>query len=157
MQNLKAMNSKEIKELLLKIKEQWDSDLKEDAEKYAFLRNAEDKIFIANKEVFSIDFSKIRINSLGVYFAQYDKMGLRLSIEGSQMIGKHAKKNFVEIDEKQAKEWMKGEDIFIGEEKELNGFVLVKYNNDFLGSGKYQKETGKVFNFVPKARRVNAI
>ncbi len=160
MQNLTAMNSKEIKELLLKIKEQWDADLKKDAEKYAFLQNAEDKIFIANKELFSIDLSKIRINSLGVYFAQYDKMGLRLSIEGSQLIGKYAKKNITEIDDKQAKEWMNGEDLFVGAEKELKGFVIVKRSNDsddFLGSGKYQKETGRIFNFVPKARRVKAI
>jgi NOL1/NOP2/fmu family ribosome biogenesis protein len=35
--------------------------------------------------------------------------------------------------------------------KEYDGFVILKHENDFLGTGKYKNE--KILNFVPKARR----
>ena len=92
---------------------------------------------------------KLRINSLGLYFGQI-RNGLRLSIEASQIVGPAAKKNFVSLTEKQAREWFKGEDIEV--KGDFSGFVIVKCNNDFLGTGRFKE--GKVLNFVPKSRRL---
>lgn len=160
--NLKILNSKEIKEILNLINQQWDYNEKLD---YAFLRNEtlkqkrfenpvfkKNKIIIANKEIFNLDFSKLRINSLGLEFAAIEKSGeIRLSIEGSQIIGKKAKKNIAELDEQEIKQWLKGEDV----EKQLDakGFQLIKYKNYFCGTGKYKEN--KLLNFVPKERRLN--
>ncbi|MBI4140217.1 hypothetical protein HY485_00100, partial [Candidatus Woesearchaeota archaeon] len=97
-----------------------------------------------------IDFSKLRINSIGLYFAEFRNNELRLSIEGSQIIGPKATKNVVELNNDELKQWLRGEDL----EKECdeNGFVIIKHGNDYLGCGKIKE--GKVLNFVPKARRL---
>lgn len=147
---LKFLNSKEIKEILKLIKEQWDVELKLD---YTFLKNNKNRIFIVNRDISKIDLSKLRINSVGMYFCEIDKHGIRLSIEGSQIIGKKAVKNVVEINEEQTRQWFKGEDLEI--EGNYSGFVILKHNNDFLGSGKYNDS--KVFNYVGKSRRVNCV
>ena len=103
MPQLKIINSKEIKEILKLIEAQWGAKLKPD---YAFLKNTKNRIFIVNRDISKIDFSKLRINSVGMYFCEIDKLGIRLSIEGSQMVGLKAEKNIVEVDEEQAKQWL---------------------------------------------------
>ncbi len=149
MQNLKILNRKEIKEIFSKIKEQYGI---EDIElEYVFLRNNEDKIFIANRDIGRIDFNKIKINNIGLYFCAIENDEVRLTVEGTQIIGKQATKNVVELNSEQVKEWFKGNDIELI--KEINGFVILKYNNDFLGSGKYKNN--KIINFLPKERRIN--
>ncbi|MFH0868442.1 MAG: hypothetical protein V1831_03955 [Candidatus Woesearchaeota archaeon] len=150
MPDLKILNSKEIKEILKLIESQWGAKLKLD---YAFLQNPKNRVFIVNRDISKIDFSKLRTNSIGIYFCEIDKLGIRLSIEGSQIVGLKAAKNIVEITEEQAKQWFKGEDLEV--ERDYSGFVIIKYNNDFLGTGKYKSR--KVLNYVNKSRRVNLV
>ena len=147
MQNLTILNKKQTKEILNLIKKQFNADFKSD---YAFLKNEKGKVFLINKDISKINLDKIRINNLGLYFAQIYTNEIRLSIEGSQLIGHLAKKNILEIDKKQTKEWMQGNDLDIDEN--YSGFVLIKNKKDFLGCGKVRE--GKVFNYVGKARRV---
>jgi len=166
MHQLKILNSKEIKEILNLIEKQWGAKLKLD---YAFLKNQKNRVFLINKDISNIDLSKLRINSVGMYFCEIDKIGIRLSIEGSQIIGPKATKNIIEINEKQTKQWLKGEDLEIKEDnsskmsnsypptspqshQNYSGFVILKHNNYFLGSGKYKN--GKVLNYVGKSRRI---
>lgn len=150
MPELKILNSKEIKEIYGRIEYQWGAKIKLD---YGFLRNSKNRIFIISKDISKIDFSKLRLNSVGMYFCEIDGKGIRLSIEGSQIIGVNAAKNIVELDEEDAKKWFKGEDL----QKECmgcSGFVILKNKNDFLGTGKYSN--GKIMNYVGKSRRVSA-
>ena len=150
MLELKILNSKEIKEVTKLIGDQWDSDLKLD---YGFLKSAKNRIFLINKEISKIDLTKLRINSMGMYFCELDERGIRLSIEGSQLIGPHAKKNVVEINSLESRNWLRGEDL----EKEclsISGSVIIKNKNDFLGCGKYNN--GKILNFVSKTRRISS-
>src|SRR3989338_9709821 len=105
MPELKILNSKEIKEILKLIESHWGAKLKLE---YAFLRNPKNRIFIVNKDIGKINFSQLRINSIGLYFCEIDKLGIRLSIEGSQIVGPKAVKNIVEINEEQTKQWFKG-------------------------------------------------
>ena len=150
MSELKILNSKEVKEILKLIENQWNAKLKLN---YAFLKNNKNRVFIVNKDISKIDFSKLRINSLGMYFCEINTPNIRLSIEGSQIIGPTATKNIVEINEEQTKQWFKGEDLeFKGD---YNGFVIIKNNNDFLGSGQYKD--GRVLNYISKSRRVNSL
>jgi len=147
MQNLKILNKKQTKEILNLIKKQFGADVKLD---YAFLKNEKGKVYLINKDIAKINLEKVRINSVGLYFAQIRANEIRLSIEGSQLIGPIATKNILELTEKQVKEWMVGEDLDV--DSGLSGFILVKHSGDFLGCGKIGE--GKVFNYVGKARRI---
>lgn len=149
MQQLKILNKKEIKKIIEIIKKQWNADIKLE---YAFLMNNKNRLFIVNRDIDKIDFSKIRVNNLGMYFGEL-RNGLRLSIEGSQLIGKYARKNILELDDYELNSWVKGEDFVI--ETDLKGFVLIKNKDDFYGTGKVVE--GKLLNFVPKARRLRVV
>lgn len=151
MPELKILNNKEVKEIFEMIEEQWGAKLKLD---YGFLKNNKNRIFIINKDISKIDISKLRLNSVGMYFCEIDNSGIRLSIEGTQIIGQKAAKNVIELNESETRQWFKGEDIE-KECKDCKGFVILKYKNDFLGNGKYVN--GKILNYVSKTRRVSMI
>lgn len=151
MLELKILNSREIKEICRMIESQWGAKIKLD---YGFLRNNKGRVFIVSKDISKIGLSKLRLNSIGMYFCEVDDKGIRLGIEGSQIIGANATKNIIELDEEDAKKWFKGEDLE-KECRECNGFVILKNKNDFLGTGKYSN--GKIRNYVGKSRRVNII
>ena len=143
--NFSVMKRKEVKELVKWIDKQWNFKGKLD---YGFLINAKSNVYIVKKEVFDVDFSKIRINSLGMYLGELRNGELRLSIEGSQIIGKGSDKNIADIEDTRA--WLRGEDLeLVGD---YSGFVIIRHNKDFLGCGRYKE--GKILNFVPKARRL---
>ncbi len=150
METLKLLNKKKVKEILNKIKEIYGiNELKLD---YLFYTNSDGKIFLLSKKFGDFDNKNLNINSIGLYFANLSK-GMRLSIEGSQLIGNLASKNVIDINEKQLKSWLRGEDLEINED--CNGFVLIKNGNDFYGSGKIANN--KILNFVPKDRRIIAV
>lgn len=148
MPELKILNNREIKQILKSIENQWGAKIKLD---YGFLRSQKNRIFIISKDISKIDISNLRLNSVGMYFCEIDGVGIRLSIEGAQLIGLKATKNVVEINEEETKKWFKGEDLE-KECKDCNGFVILKHNKDFLGNGKYVN--GKILNYVGKSRRV---
>src|SRR3989338_6701686 len=150
MQNINILNSKEIKEIYSLIEKQWSAKLKLD---YAFLQNQKNRVFIINKDISKINLEKLRINSIGMYFCEIDRIGIRLSIEGSQIIGLKAAKNVVEINEEQAKKWLKGEDLEI--KGDYSGFIILKNNGDFLGAGRHKD--GKILNYVAKERRISSL
>ena len=150
MTELKILNNKEIKEIYELIENQWSARLKLN---YGFLRNPKNRIFVVSKDISKIDVSRLRINSVGMYFCEIDKQGIRLSIEGSQIVGQKATKNVVELNEEETKKWFKGEDLE-NECKDCSGFVILKNKNDYLGTGKCKN--GKILNYVGKSRRVKA-
>ena len=148
MQKLKILKKKETKRVLEMLNKQWGFDKKLD---YAFLESQKGRVYIANKEIFGFPLEKIRVNSIGMYFAETRK-GIRLSIEGSQLVGPHATKNVIELTAQELKEWMRGEDL--EKETDTEGFVLLRHGADFLGTGKAKE--GKILNFIPKIRRILA-
>lgn len=144
----KILNSKEVRAIAETVKQQWGSSLSLGC---GFLEGKDGDIFLISRDVEKLDLQQLRINSLGLYFGQLRNDGLRLSIEGSQVIGKAATKNIVELNDAEFKLWLRGEDV----EKTLDGcsgYVIIKHSNDFIGCGRFKG--GKILNFVPKARRV---
>lgn len=93
------------------------------------------------------DFS-VKSVSEGIYFGKIEKDGLRLSIEGSFIVGRVAKRGVIEINEEDAIKWLKGEDLEIPYE----GYCILKWGDYFLGCGKGNGK--KILNFVPKDRRL---
>ncbi|MBI4452776.1 hypothetical protein HY637_05070 [Candidatus Woesearchaeota archaeon] len=150
MLELKILNGKEIKRVLKSIEGQWGARIKPDC---GFLRNSKGRIFMISKDISKIDISKLRLNSIGMYFCEIDGNGMRLSIEGSQLVGEKATKNIIELDDEETRNWFRGNDI--GKEcKDCSGFVMLKNKNDFLGIGKYSN--GKILNYVGKTRRISS-
>lgn len=148
MRHLKQLSPKEVKTIVKKIEEQFG--IKKLKLNYIFFKSNKDRIFLINEEINDIDKEKLRINSLGLYFARLDKKGIRLTIEGAQIIGPKATKNIYEMDEKEMNDWIRGYDLEVKEK--FDKHVLLKKGKDFFGCGKYIE--GKILNFVPKDRRV---
>jgi NOL1/NOP2/fmu family ribosome biogenesis protein len=147
MQQIRAMNSKEKKELNKMLIDQFGAGI----EGYNVFINPKNKIFLIGEEYSKINIEKLRINSLGLYFGEIYDGKVRLSIEGSQIIGKTASRNILVVDDVQANVWMKGEDFDI--DSDLEGFVIIKNREDVLGCGKIAGK--KLYNYMPKERRLN--
>ena len=141
---LRILNKKEISRILSKLNEQFEINLKID---YGMLRNKDGKIFLVTKDLGKVNLDKLRINDIGLYAIREDKE-IRLSIEGSQLFGKHVRKNIYEINKDEANLWMTGNNIKCN--KVYNGFVIIKYEDNFLGTGKYKNN--EIINYVPKER-----
>ncbi len=163
MKNLRVLERKDKKKFLELLKKQFGfkdiskrsfeslSNLFDKKLDYVFLINNKNKVFIVNKDIADIELSKTRINSIGLYIAEFKNDEVRLSIEGSQIIGVKAEKNVVDLDEKEARKWLKGEDL--DKKVKAEGFVILKCGKDYLGCGKLKE--GRILNFVPKTRRLN--
>jgi len=147
MENLKALNSKEKKNVSKLISDQFGCDYEINHEIYMSSKN---KLFLISKDISKVDLSSLRVNSLGLYFGEINRGSIRLSLDGSQIIGLIAKRNVFELDFEDSKKWMAGEDIEV--DSEINDFVIVKHNKDFIGCGKIVNR--KLLNYVPKERRV---
>ena len=163
MRTVNFLNSKEAKEIAKMINDQWDADFKFDD---FVIRNLKDKVYIVSRDLEQIDYKTYNIEQFGLYIAQINERNeIRLSIEGSQIIGPKARKNVIEIG-KLSRLWMAGQDIPF--KTSCIGDVIVKDGDDYLGSGKImtkevivfdeegkqKKETQQqILNFVPKTRR----
>jgi len=145
---LRILNSKQVKQLQQKLNEQFGIPIKKLP--YVFLESTKGKFFITNRKLAEIDINKIKVNNLGLYVAAEDKLGVRLTIEGSQLWGKEATKNILEINQEQLQEWFTGKELQTNQV--FNGFVLIKHKKDFLGSGKYTQ--GRILNYLGKERYV---
>jgi NOL1/NOP2/fmu family ribosome biogenesis protein len=144
---MKWLSSKEVKRILKQLKEEYEAEPLLD---YQFLINHEDKVYIINNEIKNINFSILRTNTIGLYIGRLVKNELKLSIEGSQLIGPYAKKNTIELDDKLIQEWIRGFNIDL--EGSHKGFVIIKNKNDYFGCGKHKEN--KILNMVPKERRI---
>ncbi len=152
MNKLSILNSRKTKEIINYLQKQWGTTFEKEL---VFLENPKGRIFAVNKKFGDILIEKLRIQSVGIYFAERANQDLRLSIEGSQLVGPSSTENVIELTDEEAKSWMAGSDI--KREMDANGFVIIKNNTDFLGTGKYSRTKGAILNFVPKIRRMNVI
>lgn len=107
-------------------------------------------IIRGKKRVFAFKKCDLGIRKVfeGIYFGKIEKDGLRLSIEGSFIVGRVARKGIVEISEEEAMRWLKGENL----DREFEGYCILKWGEYFLGCGKGNGK--KILNFVPKDRRL---
>ncbi|MAF36897.1 hypothetical protein CL622_07305 [archaeon] len=146
---LTPLNSKQRSKIIKQLTEQYGLTKKPFDDKILFERT-DKKLFIVSR-----DFTKVveqvgRIDSLGLYIAKQEQQGLRLSMEGSQLLGPMSSKQCVTITEKQRKEWFQGLNLTMKEKGK--GFVIVKCEDDYIGCG-YQRDN-ELLNYTPKNRRV---
>ena len=152
MNKLKILNKNQKQELLTKLGEQFG--IKEIPGQ--IVMKGKEKLFLfsgsfTNREIRKLEGLTI-IERIGIYFAKIDENSnsLRLSIEGVQILKDQINKNIFEIPEELVENWMKGQELNIKTGK--RGFLIMKYKNDFLGTGKASEE--KIGNFIPKNRRL---
>ena len=148
--NIDFLNSKEKKEIETQLQEQ------------VGVQKLPDRIIQIGKErlrLFTGDFTEkelekfsdiTHIEGIGLYIARQENDGIRLSIEGTQILSSQIKKNIFELNDLQSKEWLSGADLQIKTGKK--GIFIIKYQNNFLGSGKISEQ--KISNFIPKGRRI---
>ena len=141
------MNKANKKEIIKQLNEQFG--IKEIP--FNLLKFGEEKIFAFSGNMNLLDkIEKIsRIEGVGTYIAK-EQIGTRLSIEGTHLLKEQIKKNIFELNEEQSEDWMKGRELNIKTGKK--GFLVMKYQDDFLGCGKASEE--KIGNFIPKNRRL---
>jgi NOL1/NOP2/fmu family ribosome biogenesis protein len=153
--NLNFLNNQETKEIQKILEKQFGTN-KIQGE---LIKIGKEKIFIYQGSLTQQEIEKISeitpIERIGIYFGRenIDRNNIkeiRLSIEGSEIIGKNATKNVFIANGKQAEQWMMGHEVLV--ESEFLGPVIIKYQNEFIGCGKASKE--KITNFIPKSRRL---
>lgn len=149
MQKLNILTRRQVKDILKLIKNRFGASVDLD---YAFLQNDKGKIYIINSDISKIDLEKVRMNSLGLYFGEVHDNMIRLSIEGSGLVGPYARKNVIELSDSDSKRWLSGQDLDVSDLE--NGYYLIRNKKDFYGCGKVKDN--KLFNYVSKSRRINS-
>jgi len=161
MRQSRILNTRDIKGVLETLNRQWGADPKKKFSQYVVLLSTKDRLYLLSRDFANVDDKKLRIDSAGLYFGEImENREIRLSIEGSQLIGPMAEKNIADLDDGETKLWLSGADL----EKDVKaeGFLILKNKNretgkyDFLGCGKYKKEEKKILNYVPKTRRITS-
>ena len=153
--NIKFLNSGERKEILEKLNNQFGIK----TIPWNLIRFGKERIMIFSGKLDEKSIEKISdrvsyIDGLGLYFGKFDdKTGeIRLSIEATQLLKDQITKNIFDLIDSQAEEWMKGQDLQLSTGRK--GFLVMKYKNDFLGTGKASQD--KIGNFIPKERRLKS-
>ena len=123
-----------------------------------FLQSDRDNLFFMSEELSEVlrleEDKMLRIDRAGLFIGSFEKEGLRLTVEGTQLFGPLANKKILTIDEFHLETWMKGEDFDIEDELE-EGFHIIKHNNDFFGCALLKN--GVVRNNLMKSRVVKNV
>lgn len=147
------LNSKEKKEIKKQLEKQFG--ITQLPDKVLFSINKKERVYAINKEAFDVDQQTLRVNSFGLYIGTFMIDGFRLNIEGTQLLGPLATKNVIQVTLEERNLWLKGFDLEKTVPKNESEYVLLKYEDDFLGSGK--TKNGKILNYVPKSRTLKKI
>lgn len=120
---------------------------------YLLLRFGKEKLRaysgnLSAEELNKLD-SELRIENIGLYFVKEQIDGLRLTFDGIQLFKNQITKNILDLNDKQANEWLRGQDLNIQTDR---AFKILKHKNEFIGCGKSTGE--RITNFVPKERRI---
>ena len=113
----------------------------------------EEKIWLASKEIDTLDLRNLPVNSVGMNFGKIKRNDkINLTVEGSQLVGKAATKNIAIINDKE--KFLSGSDVEPGKliSCDLNNFVIVKHSGEVLGSGILRENT--IENLLPISRRI---
>jgi NOL1/NOP2/fmu family ribosome biogenesis protein len=149
---IKEMSKEEIRKLENLLKKNYGARIKF---KDKIFKTSEEKIWLISKEALEFDFSKVRVNSAGLYFGKLKRNEkIQLSVEGAQLVGKKARKNIAIIDEENLKKFLQGFDFSAQKliDCDINNFILIKYGEDFVGTGILRENY--IENILPKARRI---
>ncbi len=122
-------------------------------DEFEFYRT-KDNVYVCAKGAIDLAKGIAGVQDLGFAFARFGA-NVKITTNIVQMIGKFAKKNFVEVSEKEAKQFISGKDFELDKEQTANaanGFVIVRFGADNLGVGFLRENTLK--NLLPGAKQL---
>ena len=160
MSSITRLNSKEKKQFLQQLQNQYgyEKGLTQDI----LVNKNKGRYYLVTPELLEFDFEEQRVETIGMYFATLvSPNDLRLTIEGSQIIGPYATKNVHAIDDEETKQWIRGQNLSI--ETELAGWLILKHESDkgvdYLGCGKIVQKNDEqvIHNYIPKTRYVRSV
>lgn len=150
MNSLKILNKNEKQEIIDKLNKQFGIQ----KVKGMLSMKGRERLFLFQGNLNSKQIKKLEhtipIERVGVYFAKTINDNIKLSIEGIHLLKDQITKNIFELNNEQAEDWMKGQELDIQTGK--RGFLIMKHKDDFLGTGKASEK--KITNFIPKSRRL---
>ena len=114
------------------------------------IRSGKKRIRLISNEAFLQVFTVPCVGPAGLYIGEYSPRSVRLSMDGAILLGRTARKQFIELSAEQANVWLQGETIQM--EVKEKGYVIVKHKDDILGCGSLSN--GQLLSFVPKTRRI---
>lgn len=119
------------------------------------LQSGTERIFLyqgslTEKQIKSLEESRINIERIGIYFAKEQGSEIRLSTDGIHILRDQITKNILELNKEQLNEWMHGQELNI--KTDSRGFIIIKHKEDYIGCGKASEN--KITNFMPKSRRL---
>ncbi len=123
-----------------------------------FYEGGKGKVYAMKEPPQLIDASiRRKIVHFGVYVGRMERDGFRLSIDGSSLVGKYARKCVADVSDEEAEAWMKGEDLeglkFNDFDKHANcRYLILRWRGFYIGCGKVIN--GRIKNYVPKNRRI---
>ncbi len=174
------LSNKDSKKIVEDIEERWGCDLKVILKEYSFNITDKKKVHLFKRQPSTINLQSLYPTTVGIYVASTKDKGVRLTVEGSQLIGPLATKNVLEITVEQAQQWIRGNDLTVEgtgltidgsnqtaddrrdnrlpvtsrQPPVTNGFVIIKCNTDFMGCGCLKENT--ILNYLAKTRRIHS-
>lgn len=131
---------------------------------YLLVASGKEKIrgysgILSTDEIIKLD-KEINLEIIGMYLLHNYGGDLRLSLDAITLFKDKITKNILEVNEKQAKELFRGQDIALTKEdqeklkekKEEPGFKVIKFNKDLIGTAKLTQD--RIINYIPKERRI---
>ncbi len=145
--HVKFLNNKEKKELLNEIYHHWEVDLRDFFEDLIVNISSNNKIYLIKRDIMRLDLNFELTGSIGLYFGKKENDGIRVSIQGSQLIKDTDYK--LKLDKKLAKRYYNNEKINVSDlNYKQNPYLLVTYEDLILGCDKVKN--GKIINYVNK-------
>jgi len=113
-----------------------------------------DRVWVLKDEFFEFPLEKLNVEVMGFYLCYFDFKILRLSFNGSQIVGKSATKNVLDISVKEAEELIRGFDIDKVTNMEAE-YLILRTPVGIIGVGKNHKT--KILCQINKNRRIRNI
>ena len=126
-----------------------------DTDDVFYINLKDNKIYLTTVPVSDVNISLIRLNSLGLYFGELNQAltEIRLSIEGSQLIGPIATQNVLVLSENDFRLWNHGHSVPYDKD-DAHGYVIISNGVDFFSVAR--RKNDDLLNFVPKARWIRS-
>ena len=153
MMRARFLTRKEMREINSLLEEQHGCNF--DLDNYHYMETVKGDLNMISRDVERVDYNNINEVAAGLYVADI-KGQFRLSLEGTQLLGKKANKNIIELDEEEWTRWILREDISSERFNTLEkGYYIIRHKEDYFGCGFIQE--GKLKSFVPKSRSLQVV
>lgn len=148
MERLSILNSRDLKHIREQLVKQFGFTGKLPT---PLLQNPRGKLYLSTPQVGEIPLEKLPVSSIGCYIIAINKdKSVRLSVEGTQLLGPYCEHHVVALDNREFRAWMLGIDL---NKEAPDGYVVIKHKEDYAGCG-FSRD-GFIKSQLSKQRRVH--